>query len=171
MEKVKAKLLKLLALKNQGVGGEAANAAAALDRALQKHGLTMADLEDGHDVRRYAFTPRNGFEKKLLIQIMAHVIPDWEGHCWKYNNSQKREFDLTPAQYAEASVMFDIYRKDLRKTLQHAYSAFIHANKIFPTRESEPDPDEKPMDMEEMEAIGSMMQGIQPSRIRKQLEG
>lgn len=173
MENVKTKLLKLLALKNRGVGGEALNAAAALDRLLAANGLTLADLEEVHAVEKFTFNPRTEWEKKLLTQIIFKVMPaDWPGVVWTQKGKRGQTFEMTPAQHAEASVLYDLYKKDLKKVQERAFSAFIQSNRIFkdtPADPAAPAPERTPAELAEIEKVLAMAAGIDKTAVHKQI--
>ena len=54
-EKLKARLLKLQALAEQGVGGEAKNAKDILNRLLKKHKISLESLMDDEKTKYYFF--------------------------------------------------------------------------------------------------------------------
>lgn len=64
-----AKLKKLV---EAGVGGEAVNAAIALERLMKKHGITEDDLRQ-QVVRTYSFKFKGAREKLLLLQVAFKV--------------------------------------------------------------------------------------------------
>ena len=67
-------MLKIKALADRGVGGEAETAAALLDRLMDKYGVTEADLSD--DVKElHEFRYSKPFEDKLIIQIALPYRP------------------------------------------------------------------------------------------------
>ena len=62
-EKLKAKLLKLQALAEQGVGGEATNAKEILNKLLKKHKISLESLMDDEKSKDYSFKYASKFEK------------------------------------------------------------------------------------------------------------
>lgn len=74
-------LKKVKALAERGVGGEATNAAAILERMMKKYGITEAEL--GEETReRYDFEYHGKEQKKILRQTVykvtggyAYVLP------------------------------------------------------------------------------------------------
>lgn len=71
-DEILLKLQKLLALAQQGEGGEAINAQALLERMMVKYGITDADLVNGvQKTLRYA--TEDQIEYELLVCIISHV--------------------------------------------------------------------------------------------------
>jgi len=167
-EKTMARLLKVFELHKRGVDGEAENATSLLSRLLKENDLTMADLEDGHDVRMYSFPARNRNEQRLLAQILFKVIPDYDGTFCRGKGSSKREYELTPAQHAEVSVMYSLYREDMKKTMERAFLAFIQANQIYSGSSSD-DREHTPEEIAEIRKMLAMAEGIEPTQVRKQI--
>ena len=71
-EKVQAKLRKLQALAERGVGGEKETAKRMLEKLLARHGLTLDDLADERRDTRWFPAPTK-FDVRLAAQIMAKV--------------------------------------------------------------------------------------------------
>lgn len=129
----KERLLKLLAMRDRGFGGEAENAELLLNKLLKKNGLTESDLTDGDfckSPRTFKFSAK--IERRLLVQIVSAVVDQWDGSTFCRKNRPKEiVFELTDPQFAEVTVLFSLYRDALYKTLDRAYRAFVQANNIF----------------------------------------
>ncbi len=140
-ESIRDKLLKIKALVDRGVDGEAIAAQHQLERLMAKHGFTLEDLasEDRKIVR---FLYKKGPELKLLVQILAKVLdvkrlPD----CDIYESCL--DIKLTPSQSVDAKDMFDHYLREMRaeikamaKRRRHLLDALIHRHQIYPATPS-----------------------------------
>ena len=169
-DSVREKLLKLKALADNGRGGEKVNAARLLLKNLNRLGYTMDDLEDTEMVRvKFPFNNKN--ERQLLFQIMLRAVPEYEGHYFKAPGKKHIIVDLPADKVGQIRQEYVIYKRDLKKALSSAFSAFIQANGIFGI----PDPDRvqpelSPEDIEEIERIIAMAEGVTPSLAHKALK-
>lgn len=165
------RLSKLLALANAGVGGERTQAARALERELKKAGLTLEDLEAQQvdaetDFERFPYCLKS-HEGKLVRQIVCAVIglSVYEGRGNPYSAKRQRStyFKLTKAEAAECRFLVNAHLTGLKKTLETATVAYIHANRIFP----EDGPATKPgeVDRERLEKIMAMMEGAERTTV------
>jgi len=128
---MKERLRKIYELATRGVGGERENAQRLLERLLAEHNLTIEDLA-GDEKKLYYFRYSEGWEKKLILQIVAKVtnvstIEPWVRKGWR----KARGFELTAAEFAECQLLLEEYRKAYRKELERLFSAFVQRNRIF----------------------------------------
>jgi len=132
-ESVKTRLLKLLALRERGVGGEVRNAGYVLQRLLRENNMTEADLVDGEFDRKVEwFSFRTKREKQLLVQIIFSVVDDWKGSSYSSRGKSRQiGVKLSKPEFAEVTLLYSVYLQDFRKTLDLALWAFIQANRIF----------------------------------------
>lgn len=163
------KLKKLKTMAERGTPGEAANAEKMIKIFLKKFNFHESDLEDKPE-RRFFRCPTK-YETRLLFQVISKVLNSNEGvNYGKY----KREYSvsLTQAQYIEVDRLYNIYRREWKKTIKKAYSAFVHANNIF--KESGGDDNDKqdltPEEIKEMEEIMEMMSTMDKIEIYKEIE-
>lgn len=172
------RMKKILALARRGVGGEQATAQAMLAKLLTKYGMTVDDLEgEAHPAERRFFTYRSDIERKLLIQIVANIIGAAGVHHWKRKGKRMIGFQLTALQFAEVDVRYEAYRKpllkELEKTTNRVYAAFVHANDLG-VSSGENDDDDRPApnmgELAELQAIMALMQTMRPTPIHRQLE-
>ena len=138
--KLKDKLLKLLALSERGIGGEAANAEAMLHKLLKDHDMDMSDITDPSDELTYIFVNyKTRYEKKLFTQICYKVFNSNDFDTYKKTNqSGKIGTEATPAQCAEIATLYSIYRKAFKKECDVFYNAFLQKNRIFPENSANP---------------------------------
>lgn len=168
-EKTKARMLKLLALARQGVGGEAANAERFLRKLLDKHGMTMADLEDGEQPKvRAAFTWKTDEEHAILVAVICRALnaPDFD--CYKRGGKRKGfEVDLTVAQRVEVELSMAAYMPEFKRQQGLMFAAFLHKNRIYPDVKAETSEPAKPPSQEDLEAIIAMMRGMRATPVHK----
>lgn len=143
IEKARARMLKLLALANQGVGDEAGNARRFLDKLLTTHGMTEADLIGEQKPQRYTFTYRDRAYHDLLVQVLCKVMKSPKLDTMSRKGRKELMLDLTPAQHIEVECLLSVYRPALKKHMQAAFLAFVVANRITSGKPAEAD-DDKP---------------------------
>lgn len=165
-QKVQSKLRKLQALAERGVGGEKDNAQRMLENLLARHGMTPDDLADERRDIRW-FTTASKFESRLALQILSKICntssPD------AYRNKQNRKLvgvRVTPAEAIEFELHYDALRKALGAHFQDAFSAFIQANRLFPSDSTDgPEPNVTERDFRVM----SMAAAIQPTAVNPRI--
>lgn len=167
--KLESKLKKLLALSRQGVGGEAVNAAAALQKLMDQHGITLDDLE-GEKVDLVWFTPgRGAWNRKLFHQVAFSVLA--HGSHWKNPGKKgKVGLEVTAAQQVEIELKHSILKKALEDEMKICFRAFIQQNHIYPDRDAgvndqEPTPEE----LEELKRVMRMARTMEKVPIHKAL--
>ncbi len=172
-ERIRAKLLKLLALARHGVGGEKENAASVLDKLLAKHSLTIEDLDDAAEERKTCwFKPAGKSERDLLGQCVHATVAGWDGTTWKAKNSRTlRGYDLTRAEYMQVALMFDVHRRALKKHIEKqrklAVISYIHTNEIFPAKDDDKPAKPSSLSEEDVMQIVSMMRGMEPTPVHR----
>lgn len=167
---------KLKALADKGVGGEKTNAEKMLIDLMAKHKLTIADI-DGEEIKEFFFNIKDEFND-LFYQIAKSVNRDMK--IYRFPKKEVRQFRLkgnheikcTVAEYIEIEQSFDIYSRLYQEELKVFYSAFIHANNIYPEPK---DGEIKSLDdfsIEELKELRRkllMSENIKKANIRKQL--
>lgn len=167
---------KLKALADKGVGGEKTNAEKMLVDLMNKHQLTLADI-DGEEVKEYFFKVDEEFND-LFYQITKSVNRDIP--VYRYTKSIVRqhilkgnhEIKCTVAEYIEIEQSFDIYCKLYKEELKTFYEAFIHANSIYPKTKEDEKKSLHELSDEEIEKWMQkvlMAQNIKKANIKKQL--
>ncbi len=166
-DKIKARMLKLLALARQGVGGEAQNAHAFLQKMLDKHGMTMADLEDSEQPKtRVNFKWTDPLHKRLLIAVICKVLNRNEFSHWRRPRERSSfRVELTAAQHVEVDLMMAAYWPALQRQTDLMLAAFTHKNNLYPDVESkEP---ENPPSEEDIETILAMVRSMRATPVHK----
>lgn len=140
-EKVQAKLRKLQALAERGVGGEKETAQRMLEKLLARHGLSVEDLDDERRKIRWFPAPTK-FDARLAGQIMAKVCnTDEPGIYGNKSRPKQVGVEVTPSEAIEFELHYDTLRRALAEHFKDAFSAFVQANRLFsnlPVADSSP---------------------------------
>lgn len=179
-ESLRARLLKLKALSEGGVGGEAENARVLLGRFLDEYGLPLeAFLAPEAEAKPRVFRSigTSGITFTLLLQCYCKMTDARE---MRYRViGRNLIIDLTDYQYAELRSMFDFYRKQFAKekkrVMDEMLSAFLQRHDLFPVSSGVEDGDDKEeLSLEEkmrINRIASLATGMDVTSYHKQLEG
>lgn len=131
-EQTQARLEKLLALSQQGVGGEQTNATEMLERLLKEHGLSMADLiGDQTKLVRVEQKYNDPHDRMLFAQIVSKVLDTSNPPIKRWNNTRTLFVDVTPSQKAEIVVLRETYRKALHEERDTLFNAFVIKHQIW----------------------------------------
>ncbi|MDO6813803.1 hypothetical protein [Tenacibaculum soleae] len=157
-DKLKDKLLKLYELAKRGVAGEKVNAELMLNRMLNKHGLTIEDInQEIPKDRFYKYTTK--LSDKLITQILFKVVGSKE----IYGVKGYREVcaKVTDYQHIQILEMIDFhlsnFDKERKQFLNDFTSAYIQKHRLF--RDTTYDNDikeQKPLTTEEKQALWRM---------------
>lgn len=165
MSGIHDKLRKLLALAEQGVGGEKVNAERMLEKLMHKHGLTMDDIES-EESKTYWWNYDSKYECMVLQQVYGRVMG--VNQISYLRGDRKLGFRLTPTEFLEVDTLYSVYRGALKQHIKRAVEAFIVANDIYANVE----PVEREYTAEELEELKRMLrmaEGIEATPVRKQL--
>lgn len=165
-EKVQAKLRKLQALAERGVGGEKVNAQRMLDKLLARHGITVEDLSNERRETRW-FPAANRFDRNLALQIMSKICDSSTVDLWVSKARPKQiGVDVTPAEAIEFELHYDALRKALAECFKDAFVAFVQANRLFPSTRVGDYAEPTDRDI----AIMTMASAITPTKVNQRLE-
>lgn len=171
MSKILELAKKLKRLSEQGVGGEAINAADQLEKICKKHGISLADLDDEKlTMGWFKVTPE---QTKFFNQTVASVL----GRSWNsYNRivggrkvKNTIGIESTSANLAEIEMKFYFYWKLYVDELDIFYAAFIQKNQLYVngvTEKKELTPEEK----ERLLRVLEMASNIKSETFRKQIQ-
>ena len=111
MDSIHVRLLKVLRLAQEGVGGERENAEVMLEKLLRKHSMTMADLEDALDQpRESAWLPvSDGEERAVLAQLVVKLF-GVERKVWRRGNDVELGVDVSAAERSALVIAWEVYR-------------------------------------------------------------
>ncbi len=172
-ERIRAKLLKLLALARHGVGGEKENAASVLDKLLKKYCLTLEDLDDANAERQIYWIKASGkSETTLLSQCVAATVPGWDRATYRHRGVRGvTGYALTHAEHMQIDLMFEIHRRALKKHVEKqrklAVLSYIQTNEIFPAASDDAPAKPSKLSEEDVMQIISMMRGMEPTPVHK----
>lgn len=169
------RLRKILALAEGGVGGEKQNAERMLAKLLKKYNMSIDDITETNNSRtRYEFLVKKDVDKKLLIQCVYATIDNWDMMCYISKDGHTYAFDLTPTEYIEIAVKFEVHKRALtiylKQQAELAFSAYIQANRLFPATPSSYDKPPTPATVDElnkMKTILNMSKNIEPTIVRR----
>lgn len=163
-----ARLKKLLALAERGVGVEKVNATVALEAAMRKHNLTMFDLCESSR-ERHVFKWRGETERKLLLQIIVTVCGS-EVRVFRAKRGCQYVVPVTQQERVEIEVLWSAHRRQLKNEMALFFSAYLHRHELFP---SDGESHDSPLTQEEADRIkrmALMMSGMADVTVRKQLK-
>lgn len=178
MDSIIEKARKILALTEQGVGGEAKAAKLALDSLLKKHGLTIEDLRnEKRTMRRFSIKNRDE------IIIFNHCIINRFGlksYVWNHHYALKRDYrhilaDMTDIEYLDFKPFFEFhirqYRKELKKMFETVQKAYIHKHDLFDntSEHSQKAEGNSDVDMQELYRIMQVMDSMESTSYYKTL--
>lgn len=176
LEKAKAKLRKLLALAQQGVGGEQENAQRMMENMMRKYGLSLSDFSEEDIPSDHEFTYQDQWTKDLYVQIIAKVLNTRKPPIYRYRGASGktgRTFicACTNVQAAEIKMLHEIYTRQLKKELDLFFTAFLSKHKLFSNNPDEQEEGKKGREFtdEELMTLMGMMGAMDDVTIHKQL--
>lgn len=135
-EKLKARIVKLQALAERGIGGEKATAQKKLSELLEKNGIESLEELQQDKEDYYLFSYNGKAQQKLLRQCMYKVLgfERWtKGGIYRSKGTrQKIGIYCTLAEKIEIELEFEFYRNLFDKELEDFLLAFISAQDIYP---------------------------------------
>ena len=164
---------KLKELSDRGIGGEKENAGVKLQQLLDKHGISVEDIEKDV-VKERAFNITSN-QLTFFRQVAASCF-GIERTIYQYPKEPKRKvlvriLELTDAEFIEFSSKFDFYWNKYESDLKTFYSAFIQKNQLY--RKSSETEKEEPLTQEQLDEISKvreMMIGLKRHSFHKQIE-
>jgi hypothetical protein len=159
---------KLKALAEQGIGGEKTNANEMLMAYMEKHGLSLDELENDQ-INEYDFEIDGHDDIQLFAQI-AYSICGKDSNCYARNGIEGRVFSkMTYFQKVEIEMKYDFYSKLFKDELEIFYSAFIQKNRIFPEGNVTDVNDLTDEERAKVNRILEMSESITKGEVRKQI--
>ena len=165
-DRIKQRIMKLVALAKKGVGGERVNAQSMLNKLLKQHNISLEELDnESQPLELFEFYYNGEFELRLLFQVMSQVLATSDIEYFRTPRARtKIKVEMTKAQKIEVDTAFEVYSKGLVKELDRCLNAFIQKNAIFPLQDNFSNTNntslEDSLSQEELDAIYKMMQGI-----------
>ena len=186
-EKIMARLAKMKALADGGVGGERENAARLLDGIAAKYGIDLDRIgSEEESVHRLDVT--KGWKLDLVCQIFAMMrveqygsLKAGEGHCsifarriqesrkgakWRTKSYIVR---CTNAQFVEMQAKFAVLSRDYERQKKAFFRAFLEANDLLTPYDPERAARATAEELAEAREARRLAVGIQRSVLNKQL--
>jgi hypothetical protein len=155
--KLKDKLLKLYELAKRGVDGEKVNAEFMLNRMLQKHGLTIEDIDQETPKKRY-YKYTTKLNDKLISQIIFKVIN--KRNVYSIKGYKEVMAEVTDYQHIQILELIDFhlenFDKERKQFLNDFTSAYVQKHRLFRDSDDDDFKDEKPLTTEEKQALWRM---------------
>ena len=179
MNDIDPKMLKIIALAREGIGGERETARRIVQKICDEQGLDFEDVMNATDYREYMLeiTFRNKYEELILGQAIMRFALTPEHPGVKINRKAKAFFyTTTPSKHIEttnaASVYLRAFRKEREKFMDELAESFVHKHKLYSAvkndddHEARPAPD--PEKLMRMMMIGNEMDDV---NVQKQIGG
>lgn len=129
-----ARMKKLKALAERGIGGEKENAQFLLEKLCAKYDITPESLgtEETKQLRWFRYRKGKHF-RKLLAQCMFQVAGKGS-KTYVHTASRKRELatDCTAAEAVEIELNYEFYANALQVEITRLTEMFIQKNSLFP---------------------------------------
>lgn len=156
---------------DKGTGGEKEAAKVLLERLMQKHGITEADLEE-ETTRLEWFQYKDELQMRLLHQVIYAVLGDRELYKWAKSRKKQVGVYCTIAEKIEIEVTFEFYCQAMQEELDLFLKAFCLKNNLFPSFDVKPETDthETEISDKELNQIFYMMKGMKQRTFRKMIE-
>jgi len=176
-ESIKSKILKLQALVEKGIDGEAANAKRVLENLLRKYGLTLEQvISEQEKKEKRKFEATREWHKKLLFQCYFYIMNKSKASYWGSGN--KIWFELTDMEYAELSNLYEWHKAQLKKEIDKVIIDFSEAycikhNITNHSKDDDDTEDSKPLTAEEKRRIYrvlSLIESVEDTHYHKQIE-
>ena len=139
-ESIRARLLKVLRLAQQGVGGERENAEVLLAKLLRKHSMTMADLEGAtNQPVALVWLPASGDdERTVLAQLVIRMFGTGR-KVWRRSPSSDLGVDVTASEHAALVIAWEVYRAAFTEARQSLVIGFCYKHGLFAAEGAEAD--------------------------------
>lgn len=165
------KIKKLAVLADQGFGGEKEAAALMLEKMMNKHGITEADLEEEATCLEW-FKYKDELQKRLLNQVLYMVLGARETYRRKDGKGKRIAVYCTAAERIEIEITFDFFRRAMLEELETFFGAFCIKNNIYPSPDKpKTDTEEPELTDEELMKLTFMLRGMERHTLRQMIGG
>ncbi len=170
MNKIHNLLKKLQALAERGEGGEAENAKRMLYELMEKHGITLDDIQE--EQPKLQELSYGGMEKVFVQQVLASEgINNTRRYVRSYSKKKVILFDSTDTQFRFLESKVKFYWKLYKSERKKFYEAFVHANDLGRRLgEDEPEREYTREEIRHIMEIMRMAQGIRRESMYKALD-
>ena len=137
-ESIRVRLLKVLRLAQQGVGGERENAEALLAKLLKKHSMTMADLEGASNEPSTLvwFPASSEDERSVLAQLVAKMFGTGR-KVWKKPHTSDLGVNVTASEHAALTIAWEVYSAAFAEARQALVIGFCFKHGLYAPEGSE----------------------------------
>lgn len=133
-EKTQARIKKLQALAERGVGGEKETAARKLQELLEKNGISSVE-ELAQDEYIFTLFSYNGVLGRKLLSQCIYKVMGYDSDRTQYKPAHTRQkigVYCTKAQKLEIELEYEFYERLFEEQQELFLSAFIQKQRIFP---------------------------------------
>jgi hypothetical protein len=129
---IRIRLLKVLRLAQQGVGGERENAEVLLAKLLKKHALTMADLEGASgEASAMAWLPASDVDERTVLSQLTVRLFGTARKLWTRSGAWDVGIDVTPSERAALVVGWEVYRAAFAEARQALVLGFCMKHDLY----------------------------------------
>lgn len=169
---LKDKLLKLYELAKRGVGGEKTNAERFLNNLLEKHGLSIDDIDQELPKKRY-YRYTTNHNEMLIAQVILKVTNNKQ--IWNVKHYKELAAEVTDYQHVQILELIDFhldnYNQEKKIFLKDFTVAYVQKHKLF--RDAPDERELKDLTQEEKEALwrmSNLKQNLSNKSYTKKLE-
>lgn len=167
MEKYIALAKKLKALAESGVGGEKYNAEKKLKSLMDKHGITIDDIElSSVDYHWYKVLKE---KRQLFFQVVSTVL---DSGFPIYRNSDKRGYlglKINAEDAMEIAAKFEFIELNFEREYDIFKAAFIHSYRLYPKESTKPIGTLLESELERLRKVAEMAEHITPVPFLKRI--
>ena len=135
-ESIRARLLKVLRLAQQGVGGERENAEALLEKLLRKHSMTMADLESMESGEIRVWLRAGDAEERIVLSQLAIRLFGTKRKLWTQQGKFEVGVDLSPSEKAALEIAWEVYREAFSEARHALVLGFCFKHDLYASEEN-----------------------------------
>lgn len=135
-ESVRARLLKVLRLAQQGVGGERENAEALLEKLLRKHSMTMADLESVEAGESRVWLSAADAEERMVLSQLAIRLFGTKRKLWTQQGNCHLGVDLSPAEKTAIEIAWEVYSEAFAEARHALVLGFCFKHELYASDEN-----------------------------------
>lgn len=129
---IRERLLKVLRLAQEGVGGERDNATALLDKLLVKHGMTMADLEAASgSARSVMWIDASDDDERTVLSQLGVRLFGLERTMWRRAGETGMGIDVSSSEHAALTIAWEVYRAAFAEARQALVLGFCYKHGLF----------------------------------------
>jgi hypothetical protein len=170
MDPILRKLSKIQELVIRGERGEAMAAKELLQKMLDKHGISLADLERTQEKRKREFSYVYSDEKSIIFQCIFYVLQKENLSYSSYRGKKVISLEMTDLEYAQVNPVIDFhlkqYRKEKKRKMEILRKGYIHKHNLFGAN-SDSGPSE--LTPEQIAEIINMMDSLEDISFHKQI--